>query len=81
MEPSTGMDYLNIQDDSEVIKVIGDDDPIFYSERIYKINQYSFSQKRVIIITTSRLYNFREKKGKRMLKRAIPIAAIGGISK
>ena len=39
------LDYLNIQEDSDVIKIISDDEPIFYSNRLYKINQYSFSQK------------------------------------
>ena len=39
------LDYLNIQDDSEVLKIIGDSEPIFYSNKLYKINQYSFSQK------------------------------------
>ena len=33
------------------------------------------------MITSARLYNFREKKGKKMLKRAIPISSIGGVSK
>jgi serum/glucocorticoid-regulated kinase 2 len=75
------LDYLNIQEDPEVLKIIGDDEPIFYSNRLYKINQYSFSQKRVIVITSARVYNFKENKKTLILKRAIPIAAIGGVSK
>jgi hypothetical protein len=39
------MDYLQSQDDPEIIKIIGDNEPIFYSDQITKINQYSFSQK------------------------------------
>lgn len=77
----SSLDYLNIQEDSDVLKIVGSDEPILFSERVNKINQYSFSQRRVILITMLRLYNFRERSGKRKLKRAIPIAAIGGISK
>lgn len=36
---------------------------------------------RVIVVTNARIYNFKERKGKKLLKRAIPIAAIGGVSK
>ena len=75
------LDYLNIQSDADVLKIIGSDEPIIYSERVSKINQYSFSQKRILIITTLKLYNFRERGGKKQLKRVIPIGAIGGISK
>jgi hypothetical protein len=39
------LDYLNIQEDSDVIKIISDDEPIFYSNIIVKINHYSFAQK------------------------------------
>lgn len=45
MEGGGSLDYLNIQEDSEVLKIIGNDEPIFYSNILYKINQYSFSQK------------------------------------
>lgn len=81
METGASLDYLNIQGNTEVLKIIGNDEPVFYSNILYKINQYSFSQKRVIVITSARLYNFRKKGGKWMLKRAIPIASIGGLSK
>jgi len=39
------LDYLDIQSDLEVLKIIGDEEPVFFSERITKINQYSFAQK------------------------------------
>lgn len=58
------MDYLNIASDPLIQKIINSDEPIIYSERVHKINQYSFSQKRIIVITSVRLYNFREKSGK-----------------
>jgi len=45
MNSGGSLDYLNIQGNSEVLKIIGNDEPIFYSNKVYKINQYSFSQK------------------------------------
>ena len=82
MEASgTSLDYLDIEHNPEVQKVIGDDEPVFFSEKINKINQYSFSQKRVIVITSAKLYNFREKNGKYYLKRVIPIPSVGGVTK
>lgn len=64
MEMQESLDYLGIQSDSDVMKIIGSDEPIIYSERVNKINQYSFSQKRILVITSARLYNFKEKSGK-----------------
>ena len=50
---------------------------MLFSDKIKKVNMYEWTQDRSIVITNEKIYNLKKLK----VKRAIPIAKLGGISK
>ena len=66
MESIKKFDRLNLQDDNDIKKLIGDE-PIYFSNHIKKLNHYHMRQDRVLILTDKALYNTKNK----LLKRNI----------
>ena len=62
MEKKIRGDYLNLKIDSNLNKIIGNEE-ILFTDKIKKINKFGFTQERNIIITSQAIYNFK-KKGK-----------------
>ena len=62
MEKKIKGDYLNLKIDSNLNKIIGNEE-ILFTDKIKKINKFGFTQERNIIITSQAIYNFK-KKGK-----------------
>ena len=62
MENKIKGDYLNLKIDSNLNKIIGNEE-ILFTDKIKKINKFGFTQERNIIITSQAIYNFK-KKGK-----------------
>ena len=55
------LDKCNLEENEEYIKVSEDNETLLFSDKIIKINKYSFSQKRIMAITNQKLYNFKYK--------------------
>ena len=53
-------DYLNIKNEKDLSSIIGDEELLF-SDKVIKINRYSLSQERNIIITNKAIYNLKKK--------------------
>lgn len=68
-------DYLNIHKDKEILKLI-DNEKVYYSDCVVKINQIGKNQERNFILTNKHVYNFNKKK----LRRKIHLASILGLS-
>lgn len=68
-------DYLNIHKDKDILKLI-DNEKVYYSDCIVKINQIGKNQERNFILTNKHVYNFNKKK----LRRKIHLASILGLS-
>jgi len=68
-------DLLNINEDNQILSLLKNE-KVYYSDVITKINKYSLSQERSIILTNVALYNMKKKE----LKRRIPYKEILGIS-
>ena len=66
MEPKL-YDNLKFSSDKEIKAIIGEE-VIYYSNKVYKYNKYSFRQERNLVLTNNCLYNFSKKKLKRDLK-------------
>ena len=75
VEQKSEYDYLNFSKES-AIKSFVRDEPIYFSDKITKINHYGFSQTRNIIITNKAIYNLKNKS----MKRRILLSYIRGIS-
>ena len=75
MESIKKFDKLNLQDDNDIKKLIGDE-PIYFSNHIKKLNHYHMRQDRVLILTDKALYNTKNK----LLKRKLPYEEITGIT-
>ena len=69
-------DYVNFSADSAHMQPIGGD-TLVYAALVKKINQFEWSQERMIAITNNAIINIHKKK----IKRVIRIDDIGGISK
>jgi len=69
-------DYINFSADSALMQLIGGD-TLVYASMVKKINQFEWSQERMIAITNNAIFNIHKKK----IKRVITINDIGGISK
>ena len=54
-------DSLHVAQDSEILKVIGDDDKVLLSVQVIKVNRYGLSQERNMIVTKKNIYNFKRK--------------------
>ena len=50
---------------------------VLFSDKIKKVNMYEWTQDRMVVITSEKLYNLKKMK----IKRAIPLSKIEGISK
>ena len=69
-------DYINFSADSALMQLIGGD-TLVYAALVKKINQFEWSQERMVAITNNAIFNIHKKK----IKRVITISDIGGISK
>ena len=68
-------DAFNWAKDKEILEIINNE-KLYYSDKIIKINPYNISQERTILLTDEALYNLHKKK----LKRRIPFSEISGIT-
>lgn len=75
MEKIKIFDNLNFSKDRDILKII-DNEKIYYSGNIIKINQIGKNQERNIILTNRHVYNFKKKS----MKRKIPLTSILGLS-
>ena len=75
MEKIKIFDNLNLSKDKEVLKIINNE-KIYYSEIIVKINNIGKNQERLFILTNMHVYYFKKNK----MKRKIPLISILGIS-
>ena len=80
-----GTDYLGLETIPEMQELFNNGIPfreahrahaeaIFFSDRVKKINQFDWGQDRILVITSQRVYNFKEKKlkEKSRSRRTIP---------
>jgi len=50
---------------------------LLFSDKVKKINMFNWTQERILVITTEKIYNIKKTKAKRKIR----IADLGGISK
>jgi hypothetical protein len=60
MASQESRDYLNFKNEKGLNSIIGDEELLF-SDKVIKINRYSLSQERNIIITNKAIYNLKKK--------------------
>ena len=60
MASQESRDYLNFKNEKSLSSIIGDEELLF-SDKVIKINRYSLSQERNIIITNKAIYNLKKK--------------------
>ena len=60
MASKESRDYLNFKNEKDLSSIIGDEELLF-SDKVIKINRYSLSQERNIIITNKAIYNLKKK--------------------
>jgi hypothetical protein len=60
MASEENRDYLNFKNEKDLRSIIGDEQLLF-SDKVIKINRYSLSQERNIIITNKAIYNLKKK--------------------
>jgi uncharacterized protein (UPF0216 family) len=60
MASQESRDYLNFKNEKGLSSIIGDEELLF-SDKVIKINRYSLSQERNIIITNKAIYNLKKK--------------------
>ena len=60
MEDYTAKDHLNFRNDKFIKDLIGNEE-LLLSDKIIKINDYGFSQERIILITNRAIYNLLKK--------------------
>ena len=75
METIQKFDNLNLSNDPDILKLVGDE-PIYFSGHLKKLNHYHMRQDRVLILTDKSLYNTKNK----ILKRKISYNEIIGIT-
>ena len=75
MEKIKIFDNLNLSKDKDFLRII-DNEKIYYSEDIIKINQAGKNQERIFLLTNKHIYNFKKK----TLKKKLPLTSIIGIS-
>jgi hypothetical protein len=76
METIPVQDNLNFTKDNNISKIINDE-KIFYSGKIHKVNDFGVNQERNFIITSKAIYNLK----KTISKRRFEIKSIKGITK
>ena len=69
-------DFLNLSKNYKIKTNITREEEIQFSDKIYKINKYSWNQERIIIITNKAIYNLK----KETLKRRIDLQTLIGIT-
>lgn len=52
-------DYLNLRREKDLSSIIGNE-LLLFSDKVIKINRYSLSQERNIIITNKAIYNLKK---------------------
>ena len=67
MEQTTPYDILNWSKDKDILNII-QNETLYYSNKIQKINHYNISQERFLVLTNEALYNILKKKLKRKMK-------------
>jgi len=60
MEKFIKRDYLKLANDSDLKKIIGNEELLF-TDKINKINRYGLTQERTILITNKAIYNLKKK--------------------
>ena len=60
MEKFIKRDYLKLANDSDLKKIIGNEELLF-TDKINKINRYGLTQERNILITNQAIYNLKKK--------------------
>ena len=60
MASKESRDYLNFKNEKGLRSIFGDEELLF-SDKVIKINRYSLSQERNIIITNKAIYNLKKK--------------------
>ena len=60
MASKESRDYLHLKNEKVLSSIIGDEELLF-SDKVIKINRYSLSQERNIIITNKAIYNLKKK--------------------
>ena len=60
-------DILNWSKDKDILNII-QNETLYYSNKIQKINHYNISQERFLVLTNEALYNIQKKKLKRKMK-------------
>ena len=60
MEKFIKRDYLKLANDSDLKKIIGNEELLF-TDKINKINRYGLTQERIILITNKAIYNLKKK--------------------
>ena len=68
-------DRFNWVNDKDILEITNNEN-LYYSDKIQKVNSYNLSQERTIVLTDKALYNLHKKK----LKRKIPFTEISGIT-
>ena len=75
MEKIKVFDNLNLSKDKDILKIINNE-KIYYSECLVKINSVGKNQERNFVLTNKHIYNFKKK----TMKRKIPLTSILGLS-
>ncbi len=52
-------DYLNLRSEKDLSSIIGNE-LLLFSDKVIKINRYSLSQERNIIVTNKAIYNLKK---------------------
>lgn len=56
---SNSPDYLNVQTNKEIIKLISSE-VVFFSDKISQISSYNMTTSRVIVLTSNAIYLFKQ---------------------
>lgn len=59
MASEENRDYINLKNEKDLSSIIGDEELLF-SDKVIKINRYSLSQERNIIVTNKAIYNLKK---------------------
>jgi len=59
MASEENRDYLNLRSEKDLSSIIGNE-LLLFSDKVIKINRYSLSQERNIIVTNKAIYNLKK---------------------
>lgn len=78
---SNSPDYLNVQTNKEIIKIISSE-VVFFSDKISQISSYNMTTSRVIVLTSNAIYLFKQSgPKKRTLKKWINVKDIEALTR